>query len=39
VRAGTPMTVSGSPAEFQQFVDYELKRCARIIRENNIRIN
>jgi tripartite-type tricarboxylate transporter receptor subunit TctC len=39
VRAGAPMTISGSPAEFQQFVDYELKRWARIIRENNIRIN
>jgi len=38
VRAGAPMTVSASPAEFQQFVDSELKRWARIIRENNVKI-
>lgn len=38
VRAGAPMTVSKSPAEFQQFVNSELKRWARIIKENNIKI-
>jgi tripartite-type tricarboxylate transporter receptor subunit TctC len=35
----TPMSVSGSPAEFNGFVQSEAKRWERIIRDNKVRID
>ena len=35
----TPMTVSGSPAEFNAFVQSEAKRWERIIRDNKVKID
>ena len=37
VKAGVPLTPSASPEEFQEFVRSELKRWARIIKENNVK--
>jgi tripartite-type tricarboxylate transporter receptor subunit TctC len=37
-RSGVPMTVSASPAEFQGFVRDEIARWARIIKENNVKL-
>ena len=36
-KAGIPMVVSASPAEFQRYVAAEIKRYARIIKDNNVR--
>lgn len=36
-KAGVPLTPSASPEEFQQFVNSELQRWARIIKENNVK--
>jgi tripartite-type tricarboxylate transporter receptor subunit TctC len=36
-KAGVPLTPSASPEEFQEFVRAELKRWARIIKENNVK--
>ena len=38
-KAGVPLTPSASPAEFQEFVRSELKRWARIIKENNVKFD
>ena len=32
------MTVSKSPAEFQEFISNAIKRWARILKENNIKM-
>jgi tripartite-type tricarboxylate transporter receptor subunit TctC len=37
-RSGVPMTVSKSPADFRDFVNSEIKRWARIIKEHNIKL-
>ena len=38
-KAGVPMTPSASPEEFQEFVRAEQKRWARIIKENNVKLD
>jgi tripartite-type tricarboxylate transporter receptor subunit TctC len=38
VNSAVPITLSKSPEEFQEFVNAEIKRWARIIRENDIRL-
>jgi tripartite-type tricarboxylate transporter receptor subunit TctC len=38
-KVSVPLAVSGSPEEFQGFVRDELKRWARIIKDNNIKID
>jgi tripartite-type tricarboxylate transporter receptor subunit TctC len=35
----TPISVSGSPAEFDAFVQSEAKRWERIIRDNKVKID
>jgi tripartite-type tricarboxylate transporter receptor subunit TctC len=37
-KAGIPLTPTRTPAEFQAFVDSEVKRWARILKENNINL-
>lgn len=37
-KANVPMTVSRSPAEFQEFINNAIKRWARILKENNIKM-
>ena len=39
LKGGIPMTLSKSPEEFQGFVEEESKRWARIIKENDIRLD
>ena len=38
VNSAVPITLSKSPEEFQEFVSAEIKRWARIIRDNDIRL-
>jgi len=38
VNSAVPMTLSKSPEEFQEFVNAEIRRWARIIRNNDIRL-
>jgi tripartite-type tricarboxylate transporter receptor subunit TctC len=38
VNSSVPMTLSKSPEEFQEFVNAEIRRWARIIRDNDIRL-
>ena len=35
----TPISISGSPAEFNAYVRSEMKRWDRVIRENNVKID
>ena len=37
-KSGVPMAVSKSPQEFQTFVNGEIKRWARIIKDNNVKL-
>ncbi len=37
-KAGVPLTPTRTPEEFQAFVDSEVKRWARILKENNIKL-
>ena len=37
-KAGVPLTPSRTPAEFQAFVDSEVKRWAGILKDNNIKL-
>jgi len=39
VKRQTPMSVSGSPAEFDSFVRSEAQRWTKIIKDNNVRID
>jgi tripartite-type tricarboxylate transporter receptor subunit TctC len=39
VKAGVPLTPSATPEEFQAFLRAELKRWARIIKENNVKFD
>ncbi len=39
LKGGIPMTLSKSPEEFQGFVEEESKRWARLIKENDIRLD
>ena len=38
-KAGVPLTPSASPEEFQAFVRAEQNRWARIIKENNVKLD
>jgi len=38
VNSAVPITLSKSPEEFQEFVNAEIRRWARIIRDNNIKL-
>lgn len=38
-KASVPMVISSSPEEFRGFVDGQLKRWQRIIKENNVKID
>lgn len=37
-KSGVPIVTSKSPAEFQQFVNSEVQRWQRIIKENNVKV-
>jgi tripartite-type tricarboxylate transporter receptor subunit TctC len=39
VKASLPIVLSSTPEEFQQFLDAEMKKWSRIIKENNIRMS
>lgn len=39
VKSAVPITLSRSPEEFQEFVNAEVKRWARIIKENDVKLD